>query len=140
MRAFDHLAIKHKLTLMMTLASAVTLVLASVILLSQEAARARGYAVSDLRSMAAIIATNSIGAAEFEDQKAAGENLAGLGCQGHRCLHAPHGWWPFRPVSASLHLGFAVVTQRLLRRSSAGPAVERLTPARPSEAPPAIGT
>jgi len=88
------LPFRHQLTLATTLASAVSLLLASVALLAYEAARSRREVERDLRSLARVIGTNSTAALAFGDARAAGETLESLSLKPQvvlATLYAPSG-------------------------------------------------
>jgi PAS domain S-box-containing protein len=76
MRRFRDLAFKHKLTLLALFASAVTMLLASGILLWSEGQRSQRWGEAHVRSLANVLGATSVAALEFGDASAAQENLA----------------------------------------------------------------
>ena len=81
MSMLRRLPLRHQLTLLMTLTSTITLVLAGLALLSYEAARSRRDTERDLRSLVQMVGANSTAALAFGDRRAAEETLATLGAR-----------------------------------------------------------
>jgi sensor histidine kinase regulating citrate/malate metabolism len=77
-RRFRDISIRHKLTLIVLLTSAVAILLGAVISVVYETMRSRHELVSGLSAEAEIIGANSAAALAFRDQKAAQEILSAL--------------------------------------------------------------
>jgi two-component system cell cycle sensor histidine kinase/response regulator CckA len=78
MRTLSSLPFRRQLMLLMALVCAVAFLLASVALLSYEAARSRTEMEQNLHSLAQVVGANSTAALSFADRRAGAENLAAL--------------------------------------------------------------
>lgn len=77
-RLLRHVQIRQKLVLIIMLATGLALLLAGIVLIGFEALRFRSDLVSDLRTLADVVAQNSTAALSFDDPEDAGQTLASL--------------------------------------------------------------
>ena len=83
MRSARELPLRHKLTLLVTLTSALVLSLACLILAAYDLRRAYQDLETDLRSLAQLIGSNSTGALTFNERGPRDEILAALSARSH---------------------------------------------------------